>query len=273
MKIKIFALFIPLLFSIGCQSESIFDEPVYTEVYQLPHEKGKYPIIAHRGSWYAHKLPQNSLAALEEALSLDIFGSECDIWKTKDGIYVINHEKTYNGLDITNSNFDQLTTFPLSNGEKIPTLDVFLEATKKSPTHTKLVIELKTNAVASEVLDIVLRHGLIHKVLFISYYYDKCIEIRNRGYGSITYYLRADMTPAQIKESGLGGFFYLETNIREHTEWLEQSRNLGIQLVLGSVIDPILMKKYIDKGCVFSSNKPVTLMKAFDESNPFPSKE
>ncbi len=274
MNLRFFFLFIPLVFSVGCQSDSFITEvpeipekPANIFVYQVPPERGKYPIIAHRGSWYAHKLPQNSLAALEEALSLDLFGSECDTWKTKDGIYVINHDKTYHGLDITDSNFDQLAAFPLSNGERIPTLDDFLEATGKSPTNTKLVIELKSNAVATEVLDIVLSHGLINKVLFITYYYDKCIDIKNRGYGALAYYLRADMLPAQIKEDGLGGFYYLETKIGNHIEWLQLSRSLGIQLVLGSVIDPSIMKKYLDEGCLFSSNKPVTLVKAIDELN------
>ena len=72
---------------------------------------------------------------------------------------------------------------------------------------------------------------------------------------------------SDIKSYTVSNRTVYETKIGNHIEWLELSRSLGIQLVLGSVIDPSIMKKYLDEGCLFSSNKPVTLVKAIDELN------
>ncbi len=84
-------------------------------------------IIAHRGSFQLHGLPENSRASLQEALSLQIHGTEFDVRQTIDGELVICHDETFNGLEISKSNFKELLLFTLSNGETMPTLkDFFL---------------------------------------------------------------------------------------------------------------------------------------------------
>lgn len=266
-KLQLLLLALMLLVSYGCDSETIEDNlpdpspyipPVKTEV--------KYPIIAHRGSWFQNGLPQNSMAALREALSLEIFGSECDVWKAKDGVLVISHDKMYSGLDITKSTYEQLAQIPLSNGEILPTLDDFLVEVGNSPTITKLVIELKSNATVNDVLDAVNRRGLIGKVIFITYSYSKCQAFAQKGYGDITYFVGHSHTPEEVKNDGIGGFYYGEQDMRNEgkVDWVNWAKDVGVQLILGSVTSPQIMFKYIEEGCLFSSNKPVTLVQAID---------
>lgn len=267
-KLQFLLLALMLLVSYGCDSETIEDHLPDPSPYVPPvNTEVKYPIIAHRGSWFQNGLPQNSMAALREALSLEIFGSECDVWKAKDGVLVISHDKMYSGLDITKSTYEQLAQFPLSNGEMLPTLDDFLMELGNSQTSTRLVIELKSNVAINDVLDAVNRHGLIGKVIFVTYSYSKCRAFAQKGYGKITYFIGHTHTPEEMNRDGVGGFLFKEIDmVNENREdWIDLAKDLGVQLVLGSVTNPQVMFKYIDKGCLFSSNKPVTLIQAIDE--------
>ena len=265
-------LFLMLFTSYACESEPINDiqEPIqFPSIVPVIQSPVQYPIIAHRGSWYQNKHPQNSMAALKEALALDIFGSECDIWKTKDDVLVINHDKTYNGLNITQSTYEQLAAFPLANGERLPTLNDFLLEVRNSPTSTKLVIELKSNVSVSDALNAVEQLGLFEKVIFITYSYSKCQSFAMKGYGNITYFIGHSHNPEVVKNDGIGGFYFGEENMTNEgkEDWVNWCKDLGVQLILGSVTSPEVMFKYIEQGCLFSSNKPVTLVQAIDAKN------
>ena len=51
-------------------------------------------IIAHRGYWKTEGAAQNSIAALLKADSIGVYGSECDLWLSSDGVPVVNHDAT-----------------------------------------------------------------------------------------------------------------------------------------------------------------------------------
>ena len=61
---------------------------------------------------------QNSIAALIKAQELDIYGSEFDVWITTDGVVVLNHDPTIDGIRNETSTFDDLKNVRLSNGRK-----------------------------------------------------------------------------------------------------------------------------------------------------------
>jgi len=55
----------------------------------LPDKKIEFaenPVVAHRGAWKAKNLPENSIAALKEAINLKCTGSEFDVRITKDSV-------------------------------------------------------------------------------------------------------------------------------------------------------------------------------------------
>ena len=60
-----------------------------------PLEKPNNIVVAHRGAYKAYSgngaVPHNSLASLRRAISLGCYGSECDIYWTKDNNVVVVH--------------------------------------------------------------------------------------------------------------------------------------------------------------------------------------
>ncbi|ADY52073.1 glycerophosphoryl diester phosphodiesterase [Pseudopedobacter saltans DSM 12145] len=96
-------------------------------------------VVAHRGDWrYA---PENSLAAIENAIKMGVDVVEIDIQKTKDGQLILMHDKT---LDRTTTGkgavstwtLDSIRNLNLRNGaaiktiHKVPTLEETLLLSK-----------------------------------------------------------------------------------------------------------------------------------------------
>src|SRR5690606_8693429 len=106
-------------------------------------------VVAHRGAWKVSNNPQNSIASLQEAVSLGCQGSEFDVWMTKDGVLVANHDAEYFGTPIESSTYEELLQKKLPNGENIPTIEEYLKEGMKQST-TKLVFEIKPSGVSKE---------------------------------------------------------------------------------------------------------------------------
>ncbi len=100
-------------------------------------------IIAHRGaSGYA---TENTLAAVQKAIDLDVDAIEIDIWRTADDSLVVFHDKNTkrlagDSLVIPQSTYAELRALNLPDDQKIPTIREVLEML---PRNMKIVIELK----------------------------------------------------------------------------------------------------------------------------------
>src|SRR5690554_1493178 len=76
-------------------------------------------VVAHRGAWKLSNNPQNSIASLQEAVRLGCEGSEFDVWMTKDGVLVANHDPDFLGMPVEASTYEELLAKSLPNGENI----------------------------------------------------------------------------------------------------------------------------------------------------------
>ena len=56
--------------------------------------------IAHRGFWKTPGSSQNSITSLLKADSIGCYGSEFDVWLTKDSKLVVNHDPVYKMLSL-----------------------------------------------------------------------------------------------------------------------------------------------------------------------------
>ena len=83
-------------------------------------------IVAHRGAWKNTNVPQNSIAALKHAIEQKVWGSEFDVSLTKDDVLIVNHDNTYQGLDVATNTYKTLRKKRLSNGEKLPTAKKYM---------------------------------------------------------------------------------------------------------------------------------------------------
>lgn len=93
----------------------------------------KVLVVSHRGNWRSNA-PENSLAAIDSAISMKVDVVELDVWKTKDGVPVLMHDgsvdRTTNGKGrIADMTLAELKALRLKdkNGNlteyKVPTLE------------------------------------------------------------------------------------------------------------------------------------------------------
>ena len=82
--------------------------------------------IAHRGFWDTEGSAQNSLKSLRLANDIHCFGSEFDVWITKDGEVMVNHDPTFQNVTLETATYDEVKNLKLSNGEQMPTLKEYL---------------------------------------------------------------------------------------------------------------------------------------------------
>ena len=193
-------------------------------------------VVAHRGFWKAEGAAQNSIASLLEAGRIGAYGSEFDVNLTADGQLVINHDFTYHGLTIYETDFATLrdTSLRLSNGEIIPSLDEYLAASKQYPK-MKLVFELKSKgdpayeAVAiPAAVEAIRRHGVADRVEFISFSLSACREFARLMPKNRVEYLEGDKTPAELHEMGINGIDFHYSYFNKHPEWVAQAHELGM---------------------------------------------
>lgn len=137
--------------------------------------------IAHRG--FSSEAPENSYAAFALAVEGNFYGIECDVWKSKDGVYVVSHDGYLTrmcGVDhyIPELTYDEIRQFPMIKGRKrvmhpeqyLIRLTDYLALLKRSET-AMAVIELKmdyTTVELREIVDLVKQYGLYERTVFIS---------------------------------------------------------------------------------------------------------
>ncbi len=124
--------------------------------------------VAHRGASF--DAPENTLSAYRLAISAGANGAECDVHATSDGVIVLSHDQSTkrtlggNG-DVTKTTFEELRKLDAGawknekfKGEKIPTLEEYLEVLKGTTCHP--VIEIKMEGIERQVLDAVRKFGM-----------------------------------------------------------------------------------------------------------------
>ena len=150
-------------------------------------DKKSTKIIAHRGQSCLET--ENTNAAFIAAGNRTCFGIETDVYKTKDGKYVLLHDGNTGRLcdvaiNVWDSTFEEIRSIRLRDGFTgkaredliIPTLDEYISTCKKYGKTA--VLELKSDFSADEIKEIV---GIINEfeyfenVIFISFHFSALI--------------------------------------------------------------------------------------------------
>ena len=104
-------------------------------------------VVAHRGVCSEIGAPDNSLASLRGAIALDLYGSECDIYWTKDNNVIVAHADSsckINNLYPWECTVNELRNGGvLKNGEMLPTLEEYIKTAALEGKCTKLVLDIK----------------------------------------------------------------------------------------------------------------------------------
>lgn len=215
-------------------------------------------VIAHRGAWKNTGHPQNSLASFRAAAEMGCHGSECDVHLTADDSLVINHDPTYNGLEIEKATYAELVKFPLPNGEKLPTMREYI-AFAKQQTGTKLVIDVKNigssdHAVAIGVATAKLVQEMEAEpwVEYLVAHLPTYEAMRKITSLPIAYLGRwqkelPEMHPDTMLNRGITAVDYQDVHFFNHPEWVATFKERGVHLNAWTVNDEEGMTWFLDR--------------------------
>ena len=176
----VYIIFANLIIGFENKGESYFDCP-------CPH------IIAHQGA--SLDLPPNTIEAFQLALDQGADIIELDIWRSKDGVWVVIHDKnllriTGVNKDITQLSFEEIQSLDAAynfsdsigsyiyrgKGYRIPSLEGVLKKFKNE----KINIEIKDSRKLglSDLVQLIKKYNMGEKTLFVSFYYSVIKEFR-----------------------------------------------------------------------------------------------
>lgn len=224
-------------------------------------------IVAHRGYWDCAGSAQNSITSLKLADKIGCYGSEFDVHLTKDGVIVVHHDQNVGKIDIQTSTYKALKKERLKNGEKLPTLEQYLDAGKD--LSCKLVLEIKRQMVQShedslvrQCVDLVKSKGLTDRIVWISFSGKACELLHQLLPDAHIQYLLGDWDPKTIKAKGLSGIDYEQKVLALHPEWIKECHDLGLVVNVWTVNDLNTINQFIKAGVDFiTTNAPVEGLK------------
>lgn len=228
-------------------------------------------VIAHRGFWKTEGSAQNSLTALHKADSIGCYGSEFDVWITKDNQLVVNHDPNFQSKSMEKSNASTLTALQLANGENLPTLKEYLKAGKK--LKTKLILELKAHSkperetkAIEEIVAMVKKMKMESRMEYITFSLHALKEfIRLAPKGTPVFYLEGKLSPKELKALGSAGPDYHLGVFQKNPEWIKECHELGLKVNVWTINKEEEMKWLIDKKVDFiTTNEPVLLKELLD---------
>ncbi|MDR1743455.1 MAG: glycerophosphodiester phosphodiesterase [Dysgonamonadaceae bacterium] len=211
-------------------------------------------VVAHRGYWKAPGSAQNSLTSFAKADSIGAFGSEFDVWMTTDGKLVVNHDRTFKGVNMETSPFSEIRKVRLDNGEQLPTLDEYLKSAASKP-NTRIVLEMKSltdlsreDESALRIVKALKKHNVLDRTDIIAFSINACLAFKKLIPDTKIYYLDGDLSPKKIKSLGLAGIDYSIKALKQHPEWVEESHKLGLEVNVWTVDEEADMNYFIDLG-------------------------
>lgn len=198
-------LHIAKLFNLPSKVISIADKGI---------EKPGDPVYftAHRG--VTSVAPENSIPAYKEAVRLGYYSAECDIQRTKDGVWVLLHNDTVDRhfcqkgaiKDVT---FEEARKYSFKGGSnfwayedlRIPTLDEYLDVFVGTKTRPQIEIKAETYDTLHEVVDAVVKKGLEDSAIIISFDLQQLKEIYRLNDKIELWYLVDRVTEENIAEA------------------------------------------------------------------------
>ncbi len=218
-------------------------------------------IIAHRGYWKTDGSAQNSLAALQKADSLNIYGSEVDVWLTSDGVAVVNHDSEIMDkgvkLVVQDTSYERLREVVLGNGENMPTLEEYLD-TFVECENVKLILEFKSHRTSGQertlaeiAVKMINDKKLNDRVEYIAFGINFINLVRELAPNAPAYYLNGDMAPKVIKSLGIAGVDYNIGVFKKYPEWVKDCHDLGLKVNVWTVNSVEDLNYMLDLGVDF----------------------
>lgn len=224
-------------------------------------------IIAHRGFWDKLGSAQNSVSSLENAIKVGAFGSELDVYITKDGIPILNHDTSYKGVTIEKATLEELSSLRLANDEPLPTLKQYLDIAKKQKK-TKLIVEIKSHSTkeieiraANAVVSLIDKEGMADMVDYIAFSENVCKELIRLNPKHRVAYLSGDKSPKELKAEGYWGLDYNHNVLKQNPAWIKEAKESGLTTNVWTVNDLEGMQYFISQGVDYITTDNPELLK------------
>ena len=235
----------------------------------------KTKFIGHRGSIYG--VANTEEAFLYAARDLHYQALECDVHQTSDGVFVVNHDDDYLGINIASITYDELKTiektektfgYPKSLGlaeEKytatICTVERYLQICKEYGCIA--VVELKSSPGISSysqdrmqaLMDLITNCGMLDNLIILTSQ-RACLEwLRTHNYKDVkAQYLVNSLESEDTLNYCIKNNFDISSNVSgDHPsqEWIDKYHAAGLEVsvwTFSSYSDYSAVQKYIDKG-------------------------
>lgn len=232
------------------------------------NQNGKIAVVAHRGFWNCDEggHSENSLAALKAAQNNGFWGCECDIHITADDVIIVNHNDDIDGKLIWDHKYSDFDRDLLPNGEKRPTLEQFLQQTRKC-RNTVLVIEFKIqknrdreDLMVDKTVEMLKKYGLYdpNRIAFISFGRHMCQKIASEHPQFINQFLSGKVAPSVMAEEKINGIDYHYSNFQLWPDFVAQAHQLGMSVNAWTVDKEKPVREMIELGVdAITTNKPL----------------
>ncbi|MBQ3904302.1 MAG: hypothetical protein II744_04940 [Eubacterium sp.] len=262
---------------IGIKAHNKANKPVEYNVQSLAsvefEGKDDIKLIAHRG--LRAIAPENTIPAFQRATEAGYWAAECDVYRTKDGVWVLMHDDTVNRMTdgkgkVEEKTYDELMKYTIDNGNslssypdtKIPTLDEYL--TECDGSKMNAFIELKgDNNIEhyNEIIETVKKHK--SNVTYISFGAENLKAIRKLDDKATLFLLVHKITDDSIKtakEIGCAGIDFNvseKSNLKKDGAAIKKITDAGLIPAAWTVDDTELLKtlagygvQYITTDCI-----------------------
>lgn len=196
----------------------------------------QHKVVAHRGYWKAEGSAQNSLASLRKAAEVGCYGSEMDVYRTIDGVLVVNHDSKIDDVRIEDTTYPNLQYRRLANGEYLPTLIQYLQEGARYP-QMKIVLEIKSHRdaareqqVTDDIVKLVHDLGLQQQVEYIAFSRVVCARVHEVDPQAKIAYLNGDLSPQEVKNLGWTGIDYEKGVFQRNPSWSREAKELGLEV-------------------------------------------
>ena len=256
------------------------DRPMTIDAFLDPG--GRTRVIAHRG--FSGRAPENTVAAIREAIAIGADMAEIDITLTADERVVVIHDETLqrttNGSgNVAEHDFEEIRSLdagswfaPQFAGEKVPTLGEVLDLVKGQ---ILLNVEIKSEAadrgISDKVAAAIKERGMTDQVIVSSFSPAALEQMRAvapeiRTAVLFNPELQRGQDPVEIVR-GLGASAFNIRGSRLKAKMLRSCREHGIPVGVYTVDKPRKMKQWEKKGIdAIFTNHPDRLIEVLEKA-------
>ncbi len=236
-------------------------------------DEDDYVLTAHRG--FRAVAPENTLPAYEEAGKAGYWGAECDIYRTRDGVWILHHDPvTTRMMDksrvVELSTYDELLKLNYTNGHniakypelKVCTLeDFFKTCAKYGMTCT---VELKYNRnrqYYQEIIDLQKKYGI--EANYIAFAFEDLVTFREITDAKL-FLLVGEITDEDIAKAktvencGISYDCNNENNTANDCAMIKKVHDAGLETATWTCDSLELMEKLVRAGTKYITTNCIT---------------